>query len=57
MTVTNAGHVLAGYHAAFATGGLLVLCAAFSALLIRDEDAAATMRPRADAPALAAAGD
>jgi EmrB/QacA subfamily drug resistance transporter len=59
LTITNASHALAGYHAAFATGGVLVLLAAFSALLIRDEDAAATMLPKADAhkPALAAAGD
>ncbi len=43
---------LAGFHAAFLVGALLVFCAAFSALLIRDDDAAATMSSRAaQAPA------
>jgi EmrB/QacA subfamily drug resistance transporter len=48
---------LGGYHAAFLVGALLVGCAALSALLIRDEDAAATMRPPAERtePALTAA--
>jgi EmrB/QacA subfamily drug resistance transporter len=45
---------LSGFHAAFLTGAFLVLCASFSALLIRDDDAAATMTSRAVAkePAL-----
>jgi predicted MFS family arabinose efflux permease len=50
---------LAGFHAAFFIAGGLVICAAVSGLLIRDEDAASTMRDptKSDAPALAAAGD
>jgi EmrB/QacA subfamily drug resistance transporter len=42
---------LSGFHAAFLTGSLLVFLAAISALLIRDEDAAATMLSRAPKPA------
>jgi predicted MFS family arabinose efflux permease len=38
---------LAGFHAAFFIGSVLVTVAAFSGLLIRDEDAAATMTSRA----------
>lgn len=38
---------LAGFHSGFLVGAGIVLCAAFSALLIRDEDAAATMTSRA----------
>jgi MFS family permease len=38
---------LNGYHVAFLTGTVLVAVAAVSGLLIRDEDAAATMRSRA----------
>jgi EmrB/QacA subfamily drug resistance transporter len=38
---------LAGFHAAFLIGSVLVTIAAFSGLLIRDEDAAATMTSRA----------
>jgi MFS family permease len=51
--------MLGGYHAAFFTAACLVLCAAVSGLLIRDEDAASTLRGRtgSDEPALAAAGD
>jgi EmrB/QacA subfamily drug resistance transporter len=50
---------LAGFHAAFFIAAGLVICAAVSGLLIRDEDAASTMRDptKSDAPALAAAGD
>jgi EmrB/QacA subfamily drug resistance transporter len=47
---------LGGFHAAFFVGTLLILLAALSGLMIHDEDAAATMRPREQArePALAA---
>jgi EmrB/QacA subfamily drug resistance transporter len=38
---------LAGFHAAFLVGSVLVLFAAFSGLLINDDDAAATMTSRA----------
>ncbi|MEY2469745.1 MAG: hypothetical protein QOF21_2443 [Actinomycetota bacterium] len=38
---------LAGFHAAFLLGAVIVTLAALSALLIRDEDAAATMTSRA----------
>ena len=50
---------LGGYHTAFIVGAVLVGFAALSALLIRDEDAASTMRapaPRTE-PALTAAGE
>jgi EmrB/QacA subfamily drug resistance transporter len=50
---------LGGFHAAFFVGTLLIVLAALSGLMIHDEDAAATMRPREPAPepALTAAGD
>jgi predicted MFS family arabinose efflux permease len=38
---------LAGFHAAYLVGAVIVVCASMSALLIRDEDAAATMTSRA----------
>ncbi|HYL51560.1 MAG TPA: MDR family MFS transporter [Acidimicrobiia bacterium] len=63
LTVNNGARsplqFLRGYHAAFFTAACLVACAALSGLLIRDEDAAATLRGRAGStePALAAAGD
>jgi MFS family permease len=38
---------LSGFHAAFLIGAVIVSLAALSGLLIRDEDAAATMAPRA----------
>jgi EmrB/QacA subfamily drug resistance transporter len=44
------GH-LAGFHAAFLVGAIVVCVASLSGLLIRDEDAAATMTSRAPAPA------
>jgi EmrB/QacA subfamily drug resistance transporter len=47
---------LSAYHAAFFVGGCLVVAAAVSALLIRDEDAASTMEQRKPAP-VAATGD
>jgi predicted MFS family arabinose efflux permease len=47
MTAHTPLGTLAGFHAAFLVGSLVVLCAAFSGLLIRDEDAAATMTSRA----------
>jgi EmrB/QacA subfamily drug resistance transporter len=50
---------LRGFHAAFFAASCLVLCAAMTGLLIRDEDAASTMRSStgSDEPVLAAAGD
>jgi hypothetical protein len=50
---------LGGFHSAFFVGTLLIVLAALSGLMIHDEDAAATMRPREPAPepALSAAGD
>ena len=44
---------LAGFHAAFLIGAVIVTFAALSGLLIRDEDAAATMTSRAVSPAAA----
>jgi predicted MFS family arabinose efflux permease len=43
----NGGQIpaLSAYHAAFFVGAVLVVCAAVTGLLIRDEDAASTMRP------------
>jgi EmrB/QacA subfamily drug resistance transporter len=41
---------LAGFHAAFLVGAVVVLFAAFSGLLIRDQDAAATMTSRTVTP-------
>lgn len=49
---------LSGFHAAFLVAALLVVAAALSGLLIRDQDAAASMRPRSigdDEPKLALA--
>jgi EmrB/QacA subfamily drug resistance transporter len=37
---------LSGYHWAFAVGTVLIVCAALTGLLIRDEDAASTIRGR-----------
>jgi EmrB/QacA subfamily drug resistance transporter len=50
---------LRGFHAAFFAASCLVLCAAVTGLLIRDEDASSTMRggTGSDEPVLAAAGD
>jgi hypothetical protein len=49
-TTSSSPHgALAGFHAAFFVGSLLVTLAAFSGLLIRDEDAAATMMSRSPA--------
>ena len=51
---------LSAYHAAFFVGACLVVLAALTALLIRDEDAAATMEGHQSPPAnepLAVAGD
>jgi EmrB/QacA subfamily drug resistance transporter len=42
---------LAGFHAAFFVGAIVVCCASLSGLLIRDEDAAATMTSRASTAA------
>jgi EmrB/QacA subfamily drug resistance transporter len=42
---------LSGYHWAFATGAVLVALAALSGLLIRDSDAASTIRGRAEVAA------
>jgi hypothetical protein len=39
---------LGGFHTAFAVGALLIVAAAISGLLIRDEDAAATIQSRSD---------
>jgi EmrB/QacA subfamily drug resistance transporter len=41
---------LTGYHAAFLVGAALVALASLAGLLIHDEDAAATMRPRTPRP-------
>ena len=46
---TGAG-ALRGFHSAYLVGSLLVFLAALSALLIRDEDAAATMTSRTPTP-------
>ena len=56
---TEVAGALGGFHAAFFVGTLLIVLAALSGLMIHDEDAAATMRPREQEaePALAAAGD
>src|SRR5262249_51932649 len=43
VLVSNGSPTLSAYHMAFATGAFLVLLAAGAALLIHDEDAAATM--------------
>ncbi len=48
------GAVVGGFHLAFFTGAVLVVLAALSALLIRDEDAAATMAPRREGAELVA---
>ena len=55
----SATGALRGFHAAFFAASILVMCAAVSGLLIRDEDAASTMRSGtgSDEPVLAAAGD
>ena len=45
-TATNPQDALDGYRAAFGVGSVLVLLASLSGLLIRDEDAASTIRPR-----------
>ncbi len=42
--------MLTGYHTAFFVAAGLIVIAAFSGLLIRDEDAASTMRPRFPGP-------
>jgi MFS family permease len=56
----NGVPALSAYHAAFFVGACLVVAAAVSALLIRDDDAASTMEPRKPAPdaaPLAVTGD
>ena len=45
-SAAQAANLLSGFHLAFLTGALIVLGAAFVGLLIRDSDAASTMRPR-----------
>jgi MFS family permease len=56
---TLAHNSLQAFHAAFLVGAGLVAVGALTGLLIRDEDAASTMRPArpAEEPALAAAGE
>jgi len=55
------GHpAISGYHTAFLVGTCLIVLAAISALVIRDEDAAATMQPHglaASEPPVTVAGD
>jgi EmrB/QacA subfamily drug resistance transporter len=43
---TNSEAALRGFHAAFLVGAVIVFCAALVGLLIRDSDAASTMKPR-----------
>jgi EmrB/QacA subfamily drug resistance transporter len=43
---TDTQAALRGFHAAFLVGAVIVFCAALVGLLIRDSDAASTMRPR-----------
>jgi EmrB/QacA subfamily drug resistance transporter len=43
VLVSNGATTLSGFHIAFFTGAAIVLCSAFVALLIHDEDAASTM--------------